>query len=114
MRGIKRFKDMDGYYRPVPQSRPLSTRYRAFSGPTTPPSQGQKYQYRIVPLLKVKQPGARRFARRSIVITEIEETGRSPTSMAHGTCLFNRGVIGSQAYAREFGNRDPDGEHTAL
>src|SRR5204862_7219055 len=43
------------------------------------------------------------------VVAEIE--GDQPTGAAHEIrhdVFFNRGVIGSQAYAREFGNREPD------
>ena len=47
------------------------------------------------------------------VTAEIEgdkPAGPADDSIRHDV-FFNRGVIGSQAYAREFGNKEPDAEN---
>ncbi len=114
MRGIKRFKDKD---KGLPPGTPVSTAehpIQSFLWADYTAKSGTKYQYRIVPLIeKVKQPRLDDSAGVTLdVITEIE--GDRPEPNIDGPrhdVFFNRGVIGSQAYAREFGNRDPDGEN---
>ncbi|MBI5898997.1 MAG: hypothetical protein HZB40_07215 [Rhodocyclales bacterium] len=114
MRGIKRFKDKD---KGLPPGTPVSTAehpIQSFLWADYTAKSGTKYQYRIVPLFgKVKQPSLDDSAGVTLdVITEIE--GDRPEPNIDGPrhdVFFNRGVIGSQAYAREFGNRDPDGEN---
>ena len=111
MRGIKRFKDKD---KGLPPGTPVSTAehpIQSFQWADYTAKAGIRYLYRIVPLYgKVKQPKLDEAAGVTLdVITEIE--GDRPDPSADGArhdVFFNRGVIGSQAYAREFGNRDPD------
>lgn len=111
-RGIKRFKDKD---KGLPPGTPVSTAehpIQSFLWADYTAKSGTRYQYRIVPLFgKVKQPRLDDSAGVTLdVITEIE--GDRPEPNIDGPrhdVFFNRGVIGSQAYAREFGNRDPDG-----
>lgn len=111
MRGIKRFKDKD---KGLPPGTPVSSAehpIQSFQWADYTAKAGMRYLYRIVPLYgKVKQPKLDEAAGVTLdVITEIE--GDRPDPSADGArhdVFFNRGVIGSQAYAREFGNRDPD------
>lgn len=111
MRGIKRFKDKD---KGLPPGTPVSSAehpIQSFQWADYTAKAGMRYLYRIVPLYgKVKQPTLDEAAGVTLdVITEIE--GDTPDPSADGArhdVFFNRGVIGSQAYAREFGNRDPD------
>jgi len=111
MRGIKRFKDKD---KGLPPGTPVSSAehpIQSFQWADYTAKAGIRYLYRIVPLYgKVKQPKLDEAAGVTLdVITEIE--GDRPDPSADGArhdVFFNRGVIGSQAYAREFGNRDPD------
>ncbi|MBN8476333.1 phospholipase D-like domain-containing protein [Sulfuritalea sp.] len=114
MRGIKRFKDKD---KGLPPGTPVSTAEHPIQGflwADYTAKSGTKYQYRIVPLFgKVKQPKLDDAAGVTLdVTTEIEGDRPEPNidSPRHDV-FFNRGVIGSQAYAREFGNRDPDAEN---
>lgn len=115
MRGIKRFKDKD---KGLPPGTPVSTAehpIQSFQWADYTAKAGTRYRYRIVPLCgKVKQPKLDDAAGVTLdVITEIEgdrPSGPSDKGARHDV-FFNRGVIGSQAYAREFGNRDPDAEN---
>jgi len=73
---------------------------------------GTRYQFRIVPMHgTVKKPKLDEAASVTLDITCEKERGQSQDDnderMRHDV-FFNRGVIGSQAYAREFGNREPD------
>lgn len=115
MRGIKRFKDKD---KGLPPGTPVSTAehpIQSFLWADYTAKAGIRYRYRIVPLYgKVKQPKLDDSAGVALdVVTEIE--GDRPSDPNNGDdrhdVFFNRGVIGSQAYAREFGNRDPDPEN---
>lgn len=115
MRGIKRFKDKD---KGLPPGTPVSTvehPIQSFLWADYTAKAGIRYRYRIVPLYgKVKQPKLDDPAAVTLeVITEIE--GDRPSDPKNGDArhdvFFNRGVIGSQAYAREFGNHDPDSEN---
>ncbi|MFT3848523.1 MAG: phospholipase D-like domain-containing protein [Propionivibrio sp.] len=115
MRGIKRFKNKD---KGLPPGTPISTAehpIQSFLWADYTAKAGIRYRYRIVPLHgKVKQPKLDDSAGVTLdVITEIEGDRPSDPNNedARHDVFFNRGVIGSQAYAREFGNRDPDREN---
>jgi phosphatidylserine/phosphatidylglycerophosphate/cardiolipin synthase-like enzyme len=115
MRGIKRFKAKD---KGLPAGTPVSLAEHPIQGfhwADYTAKAGTRYQYRIVPLFgKVKNPKLDDAAAVTLdVICEIE--GDQPSAGAADAprhdVFFNRGVIGSQAYAREFGNRVPDAEN---
>lgn len=115
MRGIKRFKDKD---KGLPPGTPVSTAehpIQSFLWADYTAKAGTRYLFRIVPLYgTVKNPKLDDAAAVTLdVISENE--GDQPLddtddSIRHDV-FFNRGVIGSQAYAREFGNREPDAEN---
>lgn len=115
MRGIKRFKDKDKGLAP---GTPVSTAehpIQSFVWADYTAKAGTRYFFRIVPLHgSVKNPKLDDAAAVTIDVTaevevdpQIDNTGGG---IRHDV-FFNRGVIGSQAYAREFGNREPDGEN---
>ena len=115
MRGIKRFKEKD---KGLPPGTPVSSAehpIQSFLWADYTAKAGTHYLFRIVPLYgTVKNPKLDDAAAVTLdVIAEIE--GDQPLdstddSIRHDV-FFNRGVIGSQAYAREFGNREPDAEN---
>jgi phosphatidylserine/phosphatidylglycerophosphate/cardiolipin synthase-like enzyme len=112
MRGIKRFKDKDKGLAP---GTPVSTAehpIQSFLWADYTAKAGTRYQFRIVPMHgTVKKPKLDEAASVTLDITCEKERGQSQDDnderMRHDV-FFNRGVIGSQAYAREFGNREPD------
>lgn len=114
MRGIKRFKDKD---KGLPAGTPVPTSehpIQTFQWADYTANAGVRYRYRIVPVLgtvkntELDDQGA-------VTITVTAERTIDPHSAFSGKprhdVYFNRGVIGSQAYAREFGNRAPDAEN---
>ena len=115
MRGIKRFKDKD---KGLPPGTPVSTAehpIQSFLWADYTARAGTRYLFRIVPLYgTVKNPKLDDAAAVTLDVTG-ESEGDQPLdgtddSIRHDV-FFNRGVIGSQAYAREFGNREPDAEN---
>jgi phosphatidylserine/phosphatidylglycerophosphate/cardiolipin synthase-like enzyme len=115
LRGIKRFKEKD---KGLPPGTPVSTAehpIQSFHWADYTVHSGTHYTYRIVPLFgTVKNPKLDDAAAVTLDVTaEIEgdqPTGAGDDSIRHDV-FFNRGVIGSQAYAREFGNKEPDAEN---
>ena len=112
LRGIKRFRDKD---KGLPPGTPVSTAEHPVQGflwADYTAKAGVRYLFRIVPVFgKVKNPKLDEAAAVTLDVTaEIEgdqPTAAAPDAVRHDV-FFNRGVIGSQAYAREFGNREPD------
>lgn len=115
MRGIKRFKDKD---KGLPPGTPVSTAehpIQSFLWADYTAKAGTRYLYRIVPMYgTVKNPKLDDAASVTLDVTA-ETAGDQPLDEADQSVrhdvFFNRGVIGSQAYAREFGNRVPDAEN---
>ena len=115
MRGIKRFKDKD---KGLPPGTPVSTAehpIQSFLWADYTAKAGTRYLFRIVPLYgTVKNPKLDDAAAVTLDVTAEIEGDQPPDdtddSIRHDV-FFNRGVIGSQAYAREFGNREPDAEN---
>jgi phosphatidylserine/phosphatidylglycerophosphate/cardiolipin synthase-like enzyme len=115
LRGIKRFKERD---KGLPPGTPVSTAehpIQSFLWADYTAKAGTRYLFRIVPVYgtvknaKLDDPGA-------VTVDITTEIGgdRPPDAASDGIrhdIFFNRGVIGSQAYAREFGNREPDAEN---
>ena len=115
MRGIKRFKDKD---KGLPPGTPVPTAehpIQSFLWADYTAKAGTRYLFRIVPLYGTpKNPTLDDAAAVTLDVTA-EREGDQPSdatdeSTRHDV-FFNRGVIGSQAYAREFGNREPDAEN---
>ena len=114
MRGIKRFKDKD---KGLPAGTPVSTfdhPVQAFQWGDYTVKSGRHYVYRIVPVYG--QPKHLTADAGSAVVLDVR-TERDATSPADPNApvirhdiYFNRGVIGSQAYARDFNNATPDAD----
>jgi phosphatidylserine/phosphatidylglycerophosphate/cardiolipin synthase-like enzyme len=105
MRGIKRFKNRD---KGLPPGTPVSTAehpIQSFLWADYTAKAGTSYLYRIIPLYgTVKNQMLDDAAAVELAVTTEQEAAEG---LLHSV-YFNRGVIGSQAYAREFGNRKPD------
>jgi len=114
MRGIKRFKDKD---KGLPPGTPVSTAehpVQSFQWCDYTAKAGKHYHFRIVPLFgTVKNPKLDEAAAVTLDVTTERETQPGGNGNIRHDVFFNRGVIGSQAYAREFGNRVPDAENPA-
>jgi len=111
LRGIKRFKDRD---KGMPPGTPVSTAehpIQGFQWADYTAKAGTTYRFRVVPVYgSVKFPKLDEAAAVVVGITaesEGDTPGETKDSIRHDV-FFNRGVIGSQAYAREFNNREPD------
>jgi phosphatidylserine/phosphatidylglycerophosphate/cardiolipin synthase-like enzyme len=114
MRGIKRFKDKD---KGLPPGTPVPTAehpVQSFQWCDYTAKAGARYTFRIVPVFGgVKNPQLDDAAAVTLNV-RAESAGEQPAPGAAGVrhdVYFNRGVIGSQAYAREFGNRTPRAEN---
>jgi phosphatidylserine/phosphatidylglycerophosphate/cardiolipin synthase-like enzyme len=111
LRGIKRFRTKDEGLAPGSLVPTADHPVQAFQWGDYTAKAGTTYRYRIVPtygkpkLLKLDFDSAT-----EIEITAEPETGQIPQAEGgpRHDIYFNRGVIGSQAYARKFKNREPD------
>jgi phosphatidylserine/phosphatidylglycerophosphate/cardiolipin synthase-like enzyme len=112
MRGIKRFKDRD---KGLPPGTPVSTAehpIQSFLWADYTAKAGTRYLFRIVPLYgTVKNPKLDDAAAVTLDVTAEMESAQPLDGTIRHDIFFNRGVIGSQAYAREFGNREPNPEN---
>ena len=114
MRGIKRFRDKD---RGLAPGTPVSTAdhpVQSFQWADYTAEQDREYEYRIVPLYgavkNIKPDDASSLTLK--VHTEIEyllEPSVESNAAKHDV-YFNRGVIGSQAFARRFENARPNSD----
>lgn len=109
LRGIKRFRHKDKGLppgTPVPSSEhPIQT----FQWGDYTAKAGRRYRYRIVPVYG--QPKNLRLdtgAALSLPVRTEPAEAKGAASATRHDVYFNRGVIGSQAYARDFGNVEPD------
>lgn len=112
MRGIKRFREKD---KGLPPGTPVPTSdhpIQSFQWADYTAKAGRRYLYRVVPvygkpkLLQLDHGSAVEVD----VRTELELGGPVADGQIRHDVFFNRGVIGSQAYAREFGNAAPDAD----
>ncbi len=109
LRGIKRFRDKD---KGLPPGTPVPTAdhpIQAFQWGDYTVHAATKYRYRIVPVYGTPKQIQLGDAD-AVTVEVITEPLGSPesTDQIRHDVFFNRGVIGSQAYAREFGNAAPD------
>lgn len=115
MTGIKRFKDKD---RGLPPGTPVSTAdhpVQSFQWADYTAETDHTYRYQIVPVygtVKMLQLDTASSVTVEIA-TELEYLLHPDkrNDEARHDVYFNRGVIGSQAYARRFGNRMPDADN---
>src|SRR5262245_13877132 len=112
MRGIKRFKDKD---KGLPAGTPVSTAehpVQSFQWGDYTARENHHYRYRIVPLYgKPKLIQADAASAVTIDVHTEPNVGTPTVASASGIrhdVFCNRGVIGSQAYARDMDNQAPD------
>ncbi len=110
LRGIKRFKNKD---KGLPPGTPVSSAehpIQTFQWGDYTAKAGRRYRYRIVPVYgSPKQLELDTAAGLALPVrTEPDEAPAAAGGAARHDVFFNRGVIGSQAYARAFGNAEPD------
>jgi phosphatidylserine/phosphatidylglycerophosphate/cardiolipin synthase-like enzyme len=113
MKGIKRFKDKD---KGLPPGTPVSTAehpVQSFQWCDYTAQANVDYIFRIAPvygatikLMKVQEADALEIAIRTEA--EMGNVETATNNQIRNDLFFNRGVIGSQAYAREFGNAEPN------
>ncbi|HUS00463.1 MAG TPA: phospholipase D-like domain-containing protein [Chitinophagaceae bacterium] len=112
MKGIKRFKDKDiglDPGTPVPTS---EHPFQSFQWCDYTAKQDKEYKYRIVPaygtpkLIDLREKDGLVLKIRTE--TKMGDAATARSNNVRHDLFFNRGVIGSQAYAREFKNSIPD------
>ncbi|MEO5570460.1 MAG: phospholipase D-like domain-containing protein [Bacteroidia bacterium] len=112
MKGIKRFKDKDTGLNPGTPVPTSEHPVQSFQWCDYTAKENREYEYRIVPLYGKPKLIDLREADALIIPVQTEaEMGNAAAAAANNTrhdLFFNRGVIGSQAYAREFKNSMPD------
>lgn len=110
LRGIKRFKFKD---EGAPAASPMPTSehpIQSFQWGDYTAKPATTYRYRVIPaygvpkLLELDEASATTVE----INTEAEEGPRGGQGDARHDVYFNRGVAGSQAYARKFGKNKPD------
>jgi phosphatidylserine/phosphatidylglycerophosphate/cardiolipin synthase-like enzyme len=109
LRGIKRYRHKDEGMAPgtpVPlDEHPVQT----FQWADYTPKPGTHYRYKVTPLDGTPKNLQPRVAAESVVdITTEAEIGAAGNPGIQHDIYFNRGVIGSQHYARKFENAEPD------
>lgn len=112
MRSIKRFRDKDKSLAPgtpVPTSdHPI----QSFQWGDYTAKSSKHYLYTVVPMYgKPKLLEADHAAAVTLDVWTEPDTAPEDSGPVRHDVYFNRGVIGSQAYAREFGNRAPRAEN---
>lgn len=110
LRGIKRFKFKDEGLAPGTSVPTSEHPIQAFQWGDYTAKPGTAYRYRIVPvygkpkLLTLDDASATQID----VTTEVEDEPENQKGKARHSIYFNRGVAGSQAYARRYGRARPD------
>ena len=109
LRGIKRFKEKD---EGLPPGTPVPTSehpIQSFQWGDYTAKPGTTYRYRVIPTFgKPKLLFVDYASSTTVEITTESEAGSGGPDGARHDVYFNRGVAGSQAYARKFGVKKPD------
>lgn len=109
MKGIKRFKDKDKGLAPGTPVSTFEHPIQSFQWCDYTAKENKEYIYRVVPIYGVsKKMDIREDLSISINIHTEPVIGNINGNSHQHDIYFNRGVIGSQAYAREFENVEPD------
>jgi len=112
LRGIKRFREKDSGLppgTPVPlDEHPVQT----FQWADYTVKPGRRYAFRVIPMYGTPKNlvASDGVDSKIFVSTELEDAADKGNGAARHDVYFNRGVIGSQAYARKFLNQAPDPE----
>ena len=109
LRGIKRFEHKD---EGTPPGTPVPTSehpIQSFQWADYTAKPGTTYEFAVIPVYgKPKFIELDRDSATTVTITTESEMGPGPASQTRHNIYFNRGVAGSQAYARKFGKTQPD------
>jgi phosphatidylserine/phosphatidylglycerophosphate/cardiolipin synthase-like enzyme len=112
MRAIKRFRDKDKGLPPGTPVPTLDHPWQAFQWGDYTAKADRHYRYRIVPMYGQPKHLTPDDACAVVLDARTEPEAGSPTTAGARSIRhdihFNRGVIGSQAYARDFDNATPD------
>lgn len=109
MKGIKRFKEKDKGLEPGTPVSTFEHPVQSFQWCDYTAKENKLYVYRIVPLYgKPKNLDPKEEYAISLQVETEPVFGYANNGLTKHDIFFNRGVIGSQAYAREFGNVEPD------
>lgn len=112
MRGIKRFREKDRGLAPGTPVSSADHPVQSFLWADYTAQTGKTYRYKVVPVYgETKLLELRSGHATSVRIATEKEyllDPQQPNDKARHDVYFNRGVIGSQAYARRFDNRKPD------
>jgi phosphatidylserine/phosphatidylglycerophosphate/cardiolipin synthase-like enzyme len=109
LRGIKRFKDVDQGLAPGTPVPTSEHPVQSFQWGDYTAKPATTYRYRVIPaygepkLLDLEEASAT-----TVEITTEAEEGSGAGGTTRHDVYFNRGVAGSQAYARKFGATKPD------
>jgi hypothetical protein len=112
MKGIKRFKNKDKGLAPGTPVPTSEHPFQSFQWSDYTARHSTDYQYRIVPAYG--EPKLIELREQDALVLDIRtesvmgNSGAAANDSIRHDLFFNRGVIGSQAYAREFDNADPD------
>lgn len=110
LRGIKRFRFKDEGVAPGTPMPTSEHPIQSFQWGDYSAKPGRTYRYRVIPvygkpkLIELDQASATTVE----IATEAEQGGTGPAGRTAHDIYFNRGVAGSQAYARKFGKKKPD------
>ncbi len=113
LRGIKRFKNKDKGLQPgtpVPTSEhPI----QSFQWGDYTAESGKAYSYKVIPVTGKPMAIVLHEANSTevMITTELQHAPDDGADTPRHDIFFNRGVMGSQAYAREFGNVKPNPEN---
>lgn len=107
LRGIKRFEKKDGGTAPGTLMPTSEHPIQSFQWADYTVDPGQRYAYRVVPTYG--KPKLMELDEEAGVEVQVQTEPRAaPGNGIRHDVFFNRGVIGSQAYARRFDNAEPD------
>lgn len=107
LRGIKRFEKKDPGTAPGTLMPTSEHPIQSFQWADYTVDAGQSYAYRVVPIFG--KPKLMELAQEAGVEVQVKTEPRAAAgSGIRHDVFFNRGVIGSQAYARRFDNAEPD------
>lgn len=112
MKGIKRFKEKDRGLAPGTPVSSAEHPIQSFLWADYTAQTGRTYRYKVIPVYgETKLLDLRNNQATTVRVTTEKEfllDPAQPNDKARHDVYFNRGVIGSQAYARRFENRMPD------
>lgn len=112
LRGMKRFKNKDKGLPPGTLVYTSEHPVQTFQWGDYTAKPGTEYEYTITPVYgTVKNLFYNENEQLKIRITTESETDKPSANNSQHDIFFNRGVIGSQAYAREFNNKDPEADN---